>query len=80
MTRQPMTREQAELALTQLDPLDVEAAQSEIERELHVRERCYDRWVAEGKISRIDAKDRMTRQNKAYDILGILLDWLPRPV
>jgi hypothetical protein len=39
----------------------IEEALSELEREYQVRERCYDRWIQDGKVSRIDARDRMER-------------------
>jgi len=38
-----------------------EEAVSELERELQVRKRCYDRWVTEGKLSNVDARDRLER-------------------
>jgi len=40
----------------------LEAAYDEAVRELLVRERCFDRWVKEGKLARTDAKDRLARQ------------------
>lgn len=76
MARKPLTVEQARLELSQVQSDDVEAALSEVEREMHVRERCYDRWVEEGKLSRIDAKDRMNRQILAFKLLATLLDSL----
>jgi hypothetical protein len=54
-------------------------ALSELERELQVRERCFPRWVAEGRVSRIDARDRLDRQKKAVIILRALLDNYPPP-
>ena len=66
-----------EEARAQLDLLtqdDIEAALGEVQRELQVRERCYPRWVEEGKMSRIDAKDRMSRQILAEKLLSLLLD------
>ena len=39
----------------------VREARSEIAREIQVRERCFDRWVADGKMSDIDAQDRFDR-------------------
>lgn len=53
---------------------DVEEAQSELQRELGVRERCYGRWIEEGKVSRIDAKDRYNRLKKALEIINFMLD------
>jgi hypothetical protein len=43
----------------------LEEAISEVERELQVRIRCYDRWVKEGKLSNVDAKDRIERLQAA---------------
>ena len=43
-------------------------AVSEINRELQVRRRCYDRWIADGKLDSIDATDRMERLEAALDI------------
>jgi hypothetical protein len=39
----------------------LEEAIDEVKRELDVRRRVYDRWAAEGKVSRTDAKDRFAR-------------------
>lgn len=39
----------------------LEEAVSEVQREIDVRRRLYDRWVNEGKLSRIDAHDRLER-------------------
>lgn len=44
-------------------PLD--EAISELSRELQVRERCYGRWISDGKMSRIDAVDRYARLQSA---------------
>jgi hypothetical protein len=74
VSRQPRTHQQAESYLIALDFDQVDAAASEVERELQVRQRCYPRWVDEGKISRIDAKDRFERQQKALEILQAVLD------
>lgn len=38
-----------------------EEALAELEREAQVRKRCFDRWVQEGKVSTVDARDRMER-------------------
>lgn len=53
---------------------DLEQAQSELMRELGVRERCYAGWIDSGKISRIDARERFTRLQKALDIVNFMLD------
>lgn len=47
----------------------IEEALSEVERELQVRLRCYDRWVKEGKLSGVDAKDRVERLQAAIAYL-----------
>jgi hypothetical protein len=44
-------------------------ALSEIQRELGVRRRCYTRWIADGKLSDVDATDRIERLEKAADIV-----------
>jgi len=43
-------------------------AVSELNRELQVRRRCYDRWIADGKLDSIDATDRMERLEAALAI------------
>lgn len=52
-------------------PLD--EAISELERELLVRERCYGRWVEDGKMSRVDAVDRFLRLKSAVVYLRRLV-------
>lgn len=47
----------------------LEEAISEVDREIKVRVRCYDRWVSEGKLSRIDARDRVERLQAALAYL-----------
>lgn len=42
---------------------------SELNREIEVRKKIYDRWTAEGKIDRYDAHDRMERIMSALAIL-----------
>lgn len=51
-------------------PVTVEAAASEVERELSVRARCYARWVMDGKMSRIDAQDRLDRLAAALAVIA----------
>lgn len=58
----------------------LEEAQSECERECEVRRRCFDRWVQEGRISRIDAKDRLERMISANLFLKNLLTAAEKPV
>ena len=73
MSKITLTPEQAQAKLDLLTPDDLEAALGEVQRELQVRERCYPRWVEEGKMSRIDAKDRLSRQIQAEELLTLLL-------
>lgn len=42
---------------------------SEIERELHIRYRCYERWIKDGKLSDTDAIDRIDRLETAVALL-----------
>jgi hypothetical protein len=77
MSTVKLTVEQAAAKLALLKQGDIEAALGEVERELQVRERCFPRWVEEGKISRIDAKDRMSRQIQARELLLLLLTTAP---
>jgi len=46
-----------------------EEAVAELQREVDVRRRIYDRWIAEGRLSRIDAHDRMERILSALKLL-----------
>ena len=68
------TPAKAQLALLNQDPDELEAAIGEVNRERQVRERCYPRWTAEGKLSKIDAKDRLSRIIKAEEILQLVID------
>jgi hypothetical protein len=52
----------------------LEEAVSEVDRELQVRNRIYDKWIADGKISRIDAIDRLERLSAAKIYLQKQLD------
>jgi hypothetical protein len=45
-------------------------ALSEIEREIAVRMRCFDRWVADGKLSYIDGRDRLHRLISAWHFVN----------
>lgn len=44
-------------------------AHSEVMRELGVRRRCYGRWIQDGKLTEVDATDRMERLERAADII-----------
>ena len=52
----------------------IEEAISELQRELQVRARCYDRWVSEGRVSYIDARDRQERLFTAIKYLQTQAD------
>ena len=77
MIEKRLKPEQAHAALCILTADQIDAAVGEIQRERLVRERCFPRWVEEGKLSRIDAKDRLDRQILAEEILLLVLDSLP---
>lgn len=51
-------------------PRSREEAQAEVQRELHVRQRCYDRWVQEGRLTAIEARDRLDRLTAALHYLS----------
>jgi hypothetical protein len=63
---------QAQLQITPRG--DVQAALDEINRERMVRDRCFPRWIGEGKISKMDAEARLERIKLAEKILQLLLD------
>lgn len=52
----------------------VEAALSELTRELNVRERCFPNWIADGRLNRIDAIDRRDRLATAFKLLQDVAD------
>lgn len=56
-------------ALMQPRLRSLQEAIAELQRELDVRKRCFSRWVAEGKVSEIDAIDRYERLDSAISIL-----------
>jgi len=47
-------------------------ALSELQRECNVRKRCYDRWVQEGRLTAVDARDRLDRIIAAIHFLEAL--------
>lgn len=49
-------------------------ALAEVEREMQVRERCFVRWIEEGRVTRVDAKDRLQRLKKAQAMLAKIVD------
>jgi hypothetical protein len=52
----------------------LERACDEVKREVSVRERCYGRWVEEGRMSKTEAKERMFGMKHALECLQNLLD------
>lgn len=47
----------------------LEEAISEVDRELQVRKRCYDRWITDGRLSTVEARDRLERLQAALHYL-----------
>lgn len=47
----------------------IEEALSELGREMQVRTRCFPRWVAEGRMSKVEACDRLERHEAAIQYL-----------
>ena len=47
----------------------IREALSEVHRELCVRERCFDKWIKDGKMTDVDAQDRFDRMASAYRYL-----------
>lgn len=45
-------------------------AMAEVARELNVRTKCYDRWVAEKKMTRTEAELRLGSMIRAYQIVA----------
>jgi hypothetical protein len=52
--------------------IDLDTCMDELQREFQVRLRCYDRWIAEGKLSYSDARDRHQRLRAAIAHLAAL--------
>jgi len=55
----------------------IEEALSELGRELQVRVRCFPRWVKEGKMSAVEANDRLQRHEAAIQYLEGLSKAVP---
>lgn len=73
-----LTAEQEQFLLEIIgSPKRIMEAQHEVQRELQVRERCYTKWVEDGKISKLDATERYNRLDSANKMLKILLDNCP---
>jgi hypothetical protein len=57
-----------------MNPVQVtskQAALDEVYRELCVRKRCFPKWIADGRVSKTDAQDRIDRLATAFDILSL---------
>jgi hypothetical protein len=52
----------------------LEEALAEVEREMNVRLKCFDRWITEGRIAKVDARDRLNRMHKAFTLLQTMFD------
>lgn len=56
------------------ESVSAEEAIAEVEREIAVRVRCFPRWIEEGRVSAIDARDRLSRLKKALQLIAIPVD------
>ena len=65
MTKKPFS----EYVANQTKHRSQEEAVSEVQREVDVRRRLYDKWVSEGKLSHVDAHDRLERLMAALQFL-----------
>lgn len=54
-------------------------ALDELQREFNVRERCFPRWITEGRVSRTDAQDRLDRLASAIEYLTAASSDAPQP-
>lgn len=52
-------------------PRTLQQCVDELKREARIRRQCYDRWVAEGKVSYTDAIDRLMRLESAAHYLAL---------
>jgi predicted site-specific integrase-resolvase len=59
-------------------PRQIDEALSEVSRELQVRRRCYHRWIQDGKLSTVDARDRIERLEAAEHYLLAHMEHLER--
>jgi len=57
-----------------------EEAVSELMRELSIRRRCYTRWIADGKLSAVEARDRLERMERALQIVERYVNLVESPV
>lgn len=67
--KQGITGEQLDMMASTMDEERLMTARDEAARELGVRERCFPRWVKEGRITATDARDRLERQRDIVTIL-----------
>lgn len=51
-----------------------EECHDELQREFNVRERCFPKWVQDGRLSKSDAKDRIERLGGALYFFKLALD------
>lgn len=56
-------------AMETMSKRSIHEAASELRRELGIRRRCYGRWIADGKLDEIEARDRMERMEAALDVV-----------
>lgn len=59
----------SESVVLNASPRCLSEALSELKRELQVRDRCYDRWVTDGRLTDVDARDRYERLASAVQFL-----------
>lgn len=59
-----------ERAIGNIENVSNQQAYDELMRELNLRERLYQRWVKEGKISRTAAREQLDRHSKACELVS----------
>jgi hypothetical protein len=64
----------ADITVDDLNGVSVEHAHAEVDREMQVRSRLYDKWLHDGKLSYVDAVDRYKRLLKALTVLQKVMD------
>lgn len=67
-----MSKDQSQPEAEALLPLP--EAMHEVERELQVRQRCFPRWVTDGKLTAFEANERLSRLQAALYWLKKHLD------
>lgn len=58
-----------------LQDCTAEEALSELQREYQVRQRCFPKWIDDGRITKFDAKDRLRRMAAAVEFLDWIATW-----